>query len=266
MQSSSRIQACGHTDVLCTAQCAAMSYPAASCLEPAALTQQALTRQCAGTVLSGWRVFPLQLDAPAAVQFAALPNVSAPSAAESGPVFYRRAPRPPSGLTALPTSCSQRSRCHACIAARVLPLAFISRLSKCWSGQQHSADCASRARAPRSWHRRLGERTGEGARARRGTLRINGSEAGTNAEGTLPDTCLDMRGWGKGLLWVNGNNLGWFWASAGPQARPAGRRRFPAPPAPGAHALRASERAQLCSTRPCECSSKAAVTAAMIKR
>ena len=110
------------------------------------------------------------------------------------------------------------------------------------------------------------ERTGEGARARRGTLRINGSEAGTNAEGTLPDTYLDMRGWGKGLLWVNGNNLGWFWASAGPQARPAGRRRLPAPPAPGAHALRVSERAQLCSTRPCECSSKAAVTAAMIKR
>jgi hypothetical protein len=69
-----------------------------------------------------------------------------------------------------------------------------------------------------------GERAGDGWRARRGTLRINGSEAGTNAEGTLPDTYLDMRGWGKGLLWVNGNNLGWFWASAGPQARPAGRR------------------------------------------
>jgi len=45
-------------------------------------------------VLSGWRIFPLQLDAPAAVQFAALPDVSAPSAAESGPVFYRRRASP----------------------------------------------------------------------------------------------------------------------------------------------------------------------------
>jgi hypothetical protein len=72
-------------------------------------------RQCAGTVLSGWRVFPLQLDAPAAVQFAAPPDAGAPSAAESGPVFYRRAPRPPSGPTALPIGCSQRSqrRMHA---------------------------------------------------------------------------------------------------------------------------------------------------------
>ena len=50
-------------------------------------------------------------------------------------------------------------------------------------------------------------------------LRINGSQEGTNAEGTLPDTYIDVRGWGKGLLWVNGVNLGWFWPSAGPQAR-----------------------------------------------
>lgn len=50
-------------------------------------------------------------------------------------------------------------------------------------------------------------------------LRINASAEGTNAEGTLPDTYIDVRGWGKGLLWVNGVNLGWFWPSAGPQAR-----------------------------------------------
>ena len=50
-------------------------------------------------------------------------------------------------------------------------------------------------------------------------LHINGSQEGTNAEGTLPDTYIDVRGWGKGLLWVNGVNLGWFWPSAGPQAR-----------------------------------------------
>lgn len=30
------------------------------------------------------------------------------------------------------------------------------------------------------------------------------------------DTFLDLRGWGKGVLWVNGHNLGRFW-QAGPQ-------------------------------------------------
>lgn len=51
-------------------------------------------------------------------------------------------------------------------------------------------------------------------------LHINGSREGTNAQGTLPDTYIDVRGWGKGLLWVNGANLGWYWPSAGPQACP----------------------------------------------
>ncbi|KAK9843733.1 hypothetical protein WJX81_004122 [Elliptochloris bilobata] len=90
----------------------------------------------AGSVLTDWRVFPLQLDNPAAVRFRPAAALGAPSAAESGPV---------------------------------------------------------------------------------GTLHINGSAEGRNAEGTLPDTYIDVRGWGKGLLWVNGFNLGWFWPSAGPQ-------------------------------------------------
>mgnify|MGYP001809956363 CR=1 FL=1 len=25
-----------------------------------------------------------------------------------------------------------------------------------------------------------------------------------------PDTYLDVRGWGKGIAWVNGVNLGWY--------------------------------------------------------
>jgi beta-galactosidase len=32
----------------------------------------------------------------------------------------------------------------------------------------------------------------------------------------LGDTFLDMRGWGKGYVWVNGNNLGRYW-KIGPQ-------------------------------------------------
>ncbi len=36
-------------------------------------------------------------------------------------------------------------------------------------------------------------------------------------DGNLADTFVSVRGWGKGLLWVNGFNLGWYWASIGPQ-------------------------------------------------
>jgi len=32
----------------------------------------------------------------------------------------------------------------------------------------------------------------------------------------VADTYLDMRGWGKGVVWVNGHNLGRYW-NAGPQ-------------------------------------------------
>jgi beta-galactosidase len=30
------------------------------------------------------------------------------------------------------------------------------------------------------------------------------------------DTFLDMRGWGKGIVWINGHNLGRYWR-IGPQ-------------------------------------------------
>jgi beta-galactosidase len=33
---------------------------------------------------------------------------------------------------------------------------------------------------------------------------------------SLGDTFLDMRGWGKGYMWVNGHNLGRYW-KIGPQ-------------------------------------------------
>ena len=43
----------------------------------------------------------------------------------------------------------------------------------------------------------------------RGTFSIEGTETGLSAEGTLPDTFVSVRGWGKGLAWINGFNLGW---------------------------------------------------------
>ncbi len=51
----------------------------------------------------------------------------------------------------------------------------------------------------------------------RGTFTINGSDHEDGLNGHLPDTFVSVRGWGKGLAWVNGHNLGWYWPSIGPQ-------------------------------------------------
>ena len=52
---------------------------------------------------------------------------------------------------------------------------------------------------------------------RRGTFTINGSDHEEGMDGHLPDTFVSVRGWGKGLAWINGHNLGWYWPSVGPQ-------------------------------------------------
>lgn len=52
---------------------------------------------------------------------------------------------------------------------------------------------------------------------RRGIFTINASDHAEGMNGHLPDTFVSVRGWGKGLAWVNGHNLGWYWPSIGPQ-------------------------------------------------
>lgn len=37
-----------------------------------------------------------------------------------------------------------------------------------------------------------------------------------NEEGLLPDSYLYVGDWGKGVAFVNGFNLGWYWPSQGP--------------------------------------------------
>ncbi|BDA42797.1 beta-galactosidase [Coccomyxa sp. Obi] len=51
----------------------------------------------------------------------------------------------------------------------------------------------------------------------RGYFTVGGSDI--SERGHPPDTWADIRGWGKGLLWVNGFNLGWYWPLLGPQMR-----------------------------------------------
>lgn len=49
----------------------------------------------------------------------------------------------------------------------------------------------------------------------RGLLHINSTITGPY--GHMLDTYLDYRGWNKGLVFVNGFNLGWYWPRKGPQ-------------------------------------------------
>lgn len=37
------------------------------------------------------------------------------------------------------------------------------------------------------------------------------------SKGFYADTFLDLSSWGKGVAFVNGFNLGWYWPSIGPQ-------------------------------------------------
>ncbi|KAK9828756.1 hypothetical protein WJX72_001937 [[Myrmecia] bisecta] len=49
----------------------------------------------------------------------------------------------------------------------------------------------------------------------RGTFTLGADTLGDN--GHHPDTYLSVKGWGKGVAWVNGFNLGWYWPMKGPQ-------------------------------------------------
>ena len=49
---------------------------------------------------------------------------------------------------------------------------------------------------------------------RRGYLDID--EGLLSSKGLLPDSYLDASDWGKGLAFINGFNLGWYWPSKGP--------------------------------------------------
>ncbi|KAL4433782.1 hypothetical protein ABPG75_000223 [Micractinium tetrahymenae] len=51
-----------------------------------------------------------------------------------------------------------------------------------------------------------------------GTFSVDGTLARGGGGGAHPaDTYLSTKGWGKGIAWVNGFNLGWYWPSRGPQ-------------------------------------------------
>lgn len=49
--------------------------------------------------------------------------------------------------------------------------------------------------------------------------RIGGIFKGQFSLNSVADTYLDLSNYKKGVFWVNGHNLGWHWAEAGPQRR-----------------------------------------------
>ncbi len=45
---------------------------------------------------------------------------------------------------------------------------------------------------------------------------VDEEEISRNEDGTFPDSYLYVGNWGKGVAFVNGFNLGWYWPSRGP--------------------------------------------------
>jgi len=48
------------------------------------------------------------------------------------------------------------------------------------------------------------------------TFNFYGTWGAGAAQKLLPDSYLDVNNWGKGLAFINGFNLGWYWPSKGP--------------------------------------------------
>jgi hypothetical protein len=99
------------------------------------------------------------------------------------------------------------------------------------SSQQGAADASAAAPAAPAAaagtpsNRRLAALPATGFRPTffRGALRVtpsgtNSSSGGAGSGPTFPaDTFLQMDGWDKGIVWVNGHCLGRYWQSQGPQ-------------------------------------------------
>ena len=51
---------------------------------------------------------------------------------------------------------------------------------------------------------------------RRGTFKVDKKHF-VASTGQYADTFLDLSSWGKGVAFINGFNLGWYWPSIGPQ-------------------------------------------------
>lgn len=73
------------------------------------------------------------------------------------------------------------------------------------SNQQPHATTSTSAASTKATGRLLTE----GPAVYSGTFAVAESER--RATGLMPDTYLTVHGWGKGIVWVNGHNLGWYW-------------------------------------------------------
>ena len=125
-----------------------------------------------GQVLTGWRVFPLELTNLSDLKFDKQQGVqqTAYQPGKDGPVIYR----------------------YTLLLHVVCPLVLTRMLFDLEPAQI------------------------SGLPSRRGYLDID-SNTGRGHTGHLPDTYISVRGWGKGLAFINSFNLGWYWPSIGPQ-------------------------------------------------
>ncbi|KAI7843402.1 hypothetical protein COHA_003000 [Chlorella ohadii] len=63
----------------------------------------------------------------------------------------------------------------------------------------------------------VGARNADAPAFFRGTFEVDAANAVRGPSGHLADTYLALHSWSKGIAWVNGFNLGWYWPRLGPQ-------------------------------------------------
>jgi beta-galactosidase len=189
----------------------------------------------AGNLLRGWEVFPLQLDDVSSLSYdsrtatsgnGAVTSIGAAASAGAMASFRRRLLEAPSVVAAASAGAGK---------AADVPIFFrqVAGPGKSASAGEpvccHLFYACRRAVTPATSASLVALLDDPAACCRlpavcRGGFSIDDASATRGSSGHLADTYLAVHGWGKGIAWVNGFNLGWYWPSQGPQVRGAGRQ------------------------------------------
>ncbi|EIE21208.1 hypothetical protein COCSUDRAFT_57119 [Coccomyxa subellipsoidea C-169] len=171
--------------------------------------------------LTGWRVFPLPLDNLEGLQ---LPDVTAEAvapaaAAAAAPAAWKRAhallqPAPAVINLAAEDTVKARLANEMEAAARSGEFPAITAVMPSDGGERcPTAPAGNTTASPVP----VPDPALDGPTFYRGFFNVDGSLA--NADGVLPDTYMNVAksSWAKGVAFINGYNLGYYWPEKGPQ-------------------------------------------------
>ncbi|BDA51062.1 probable beta-galactosidase [Coccomyxa sp. Obi] len=175
--------------------------------------------------LKGWRVFPMPLLSLDSLQ---LPEVSAAAAPAAAPSAAAAAPDAAPAAAAVPAAAPSVAAAAAASLAVVLPAQV--KLAKEMEAVARSADfpaisamvasdgglACSAAPAGNGTAGKAPSPATDGPTFFRGYFNVNSSLA--NADGVFPDTYINVGkySWAKGVAFINGFNLGYYWPEKGP--------------------------------------------------